>query len=224
MALRAYTDVSQELLRRIDEGEYELGTRLPAERQLAEALSTSRSTLREALAALELAGVIETHAGAGSYVAARPGAADQLPADASPADVVEARLLIEPVLARAAAQSRDRHALAAIARPVRALERLADAGDPTHPGEADRRFHIAIAKSTGSAALQTLVAPLWQLMDQALWHRMKDRDWQASRTRRIAQEHRAIYEAIRARDPELAAFEMERHLRGVKAFISEGAE
>jgi DNA-binding FadR family transcriptional regulator len=217
MVVRAYNDASRELLARIEGGRYAVGSRLPSERELADDLGVSRPTLREALAALELAGIIDTHVGAGSYVART---SDRLAAsltDASPAEMLAARLVLEPQLARVAARRHDRDSLAAIARPLRALDRLVASGDGAHPATPDRRFHAAIAQATGNAVLEAVAAPLWELMEQALWNRIKERDWSIERSCRVAVEHRRIYEAIRARDQELAAFEMERHLREVQA-------
>jgi DNA-binding FadR family transcriptional regulator len=217
MVARAYTDVSHELLRRVEDCRYAVGSRLPSERDLAEDLGVSRPTVREALAALELAGIIETHVGAGSYVARRSGNLVASLTDASPVEIIAARVVLEPQLARAAARWHDRDSLAAIARPLRALDRLVASGDSAHPASADRRFHAAIAHASGNTVLEAVAAPIWELMEQALWNRIKEREWTSERSRRVAGEHRRIFEAIRARDPDLAAFEMERHLRAVQS-------
>ncbi|MBS1884710.1 MAG: winged helix-turn-helix transcriptional regulator, partial [Actinobacteria bacterium] len=68
MPKRAYIDVAALLRERVEDGQYPPGSRLPAERQLAEELGVSRPTVREALAAMELMGVVDTHAGAGTFV------------------------------------------------------------------------------------------------------------------------------------------------------------
>lgn len=217
MRSRAYTDVAARILQRVEAGDYASGARLPSERQLAETFNVSRSTVREALAALELMGAIETHLGAGSYVSERlNGVIAAEVQDASPADIVAARLVLEPQLARLAARNHDRGSLGAIARPVRLLERQAEAGEDAHPTDVDRRFHAAIARAGGNPVLVLAAAPLWTLMEEALWNRLKERAWIATRTAAVASQHRSIYEAIRARDEDLAAFEMERHLRTVR--------
>lgn len=217
---RAYVDVANLLLERLRSQHYAPGTRLPAERQLAEELGVSRPTIREALAALELMGVVDTHAGAGTFVLELPGTNDvaasaSASADASPSEVLQARLLIEPGTARLAALGWERQALAAIARPLRSLERAAEAGSSDHPTRQDRQFHTAIAYATGNQVLITLLAPLWEMMSQSLWRKLKERDWTSDNTRSVAMEHREIYEAIRSRDAELSYFTMEKHIRGV---------
>ncbi len=220
MATRAYVDVAQLLLERLRSGAFPPGSRLPAERQLAEEIGVSRPTVREALAALELMGVVDTHVGAGTFVREVPAdtdgrTADRAAADASPQEILRVRLLVEPGVARIAAANWERQTLAAIARPVRKVERSAKAGSAEHPTAEDRQFHTAIAQATGNQVLIGLLSPLWEMMSQSLWRNLKERDWTAEHTRLVAREHREIYEAIAARDGELATFAMERHIRGV---------
>lgn len=218
MSTRAYADVAEILLRRLREAYYRPGTRLPAERQLAEELGVSRPTLREALAALELMGVVYTHVGAGTFVSdTDPASADGSlrSEDASPSQILAARLVIEPEVAALASDHWDRQSLAVIARPLKQLERAAATGSATHPTNEDRQFHAAISRAAGNEVLVSLLNPLWEMMTQSLWRRLKSRGWGTEHTRRVAVEHREIYEAIRARDAALARFTMEKHVRGV---------
>jgi DNA-binding FadR family transcriptional regulator len=218
---RAYADAANRILERMREERVAPGTRLPAERQLADELGVSRATVREALAALELMGVLETHAGAGSFV--RGGLEldqEARASDTSPLETIAARLVIEPQLARLAARTWDRRSLAAIARPLRALEREAAIGSDRHPTELDRQFHAAIAAASGNSVLVRVAAPLSELMGETLWRRLKERSWSAGQTALVASEHRRIYDAIQARDDDLAGFAMEAHLRGVLDALS----
>jgi DNA-binding FadR family transcriptional regulator len=219
MPTRAYVDVADLLLGRVRAGAYAVGDRLPSERQLAEELGVSRPTVREALAALELQGVVDTHLGAGTYVRGLASEGEPVPkggpTDASPSEVLQARLLIEPGTTRLAAVNWERQTLAAVARPLRNVERAADAGSAAHPTNEDRQFHTAIARAAGNEVLFGLLTPLWAMMSQSLWRTLKERGWTAEHTRMVAVEHREIYEAIRSRDGDLAAFTMEKHIRGV---------
>jgi DNA-binding FadR family transcriptional regulator len=213
---RAYADAANRILDRLRADRVAPGTRLPAERQLADELGVSRATVRESLAALELMGVLETHAGAGSFVRGALDLDQEASAgDTSPLETITARLVIEPQLARLAARTWDRRSLAAIARPLRALEREAAAGSDRHPTELDRQFHAAVAAASGNSVLLRVAAPLSEVMGETLWRRLKERSWSAEQTSVVAREHRRIYDAIRARDDDLAAFAMEAHLRHV---------
>ena len=220
MTTRAYADIADVLRQRLDNGLYPSGSRLPAERQLAEELGVSRPTLREALAALELTGAVHTHVGAGTFVAERDAAGGTREEavrlrDASPSEILAVRLLVEPSVARMAAGAWDRPAFAAIARPLQRLERAAEAGSAAHPTKEDREFHAAIARAADNAVLTSLLTPLWAMMTQTLWRRLKTRGWDSEHTVRVAVEHREIHDAIRSRDGDLAAFKMEKHIRGV---------
>jgi DNA-binding FadR family transcriptional regulator len=225
---RAYVDVLELLLERLRGSWYPPGSRLPAERALADELGVSRPTVREALAALELMGAVDTHVGAGTYVREPAGDAAIAGADtefgASPSEVLQVRLMLEPSTARLAAANWDRQSLAAIARPLRNLQRLAEAHSSAHPTKEDRQFHTAIARATDNTMLIGLLGPLWEAMSESLWRALKSRGWTAVHTAGVAREHAEIYEAIRSRDGDLASFQMEKHIRGVIASLYESGD
>src|SRR4051794_18894664 len=101
--LQRYEQIAERLAADIRSGALVPGERLPSERELARTLEVSRASVREALASLQLQGVVETRKGAGTFVAARPPGNGELPHDASPSAVLEARLALEPAVARLAA-------------------------------------------------------------------------------------------------------------------------
>lgn len=224
-APRAYEPVAHELLVLILGGHFAVGERLPSERQLAARFGVSRPTVREALSALESRGLVVTRGGSGTYVVEREprGEPASLASDDSPAEFMEARLVLEVAVARLAArrapQSHD--GLEELRASVEALERIAD--PEALPDELDRDFHRAVARATGNQYLAALLEPMWETIRQALYRTLRRRSWSAEHTRRTASEHRAIYEAVKAGDPELAAFAMERHLRGLMAVLFEDA-
>lgn len=219
---RAYEPVAHELLVLIRSGHFAPGDRLPSERQLAARFGVSRPTVREALSALESRGLVETRMGSGTFVAERNGG-ETLPvsSDDSPTEVMETRLVIEVAVARLAARRAvaSGEALEQVRVAVEALERTAHPEDL--PDELDRDFHRAVAALTGNEYLLGLLEPMWDTLGQALYTTMRQRAWTAELTRATAREHRAIYEALRAGDPELSAFAMERHLRALMAALFE---
>ena len=95
--LQLYEQVAERLAADIRAGVLAPGERLPSERDLARTFEVSRASVREAIASLQLQGVVETRKGAGTFVAARPPAAEA-PHDASPSAVLEARLQLEPAV------------------------------------------------------------------------------------------------------------------------------
>ena len=99
-----YEDVADRLAADIRAGRLAPGERLPSERDLARRLEVGRASVREAIAALQVAGMIETRPGSGSFVAAGAAERSRETHDSSPSDLLEARALLEPAVARLAAQ------------------------------------------------------------------------------------------------------------------------
>jgi DNA-binding FadR family transcriptional regulator len=223
VAPRAYEPVAHELLVLILGGHFAAGERLPSERQLAARFGVSRPTVREALSALESRSLVVTRVGSGTFVAERDGAAEPSPVseDDSPAEFMETRLVLEVAVARLAAKRASLHpdVLEQVRASVEAIERAANPAEL--PDELDRDFHGAVSRLTGNEYLIALLEPMWETIRQALYTTLRQRSWSPEHTHRTAVEHRAIYEALRAGDPELAAFAMERHLRGLIATLFE---
>lgn len=220
---RAYEAVAAELEVLIRAGHFVVGDRLPSERQLAARFGVSRPTLRVALSQLESRGLVVTRSGSGTFVAAseRARVAQEPSTDESPAEVMEARITLEVAVARLAARRApgDRDGLERLRVSVEALERVADPDEV--PVDIDVEFHRGVAALTGNGYLIQLVEPIWATMNQALLATLLRRSWSASDTRRTTSEHRAVYEALRVGDGELAAFAMERHLRSLLAALFE---
>jgi DNA-binding FadR family transcriptional regulator len=220
---RAYEAVAHELLVLILGGHFAAGDRLPSERQLATRFGVSRPTVREALGVLESRGLVATRQGSGTFVADREGLAEApaRPSDESAADFMETRLALEVAVARLAGKRArlNQDGLEAVRVSVEAIERIADPGAP--PDDLDRDFHRAVARLTGNEYLARLLEPMWETMSHAPVTAPRGRRWSIEDTRRTAAEHRAVYEALRAGDAELAAFAMERHLRALMATLFE---
>jgi DNA-binding FadR family transcriptional regulator len=219
--LQRYEQIAERLAADIRSGLLAPGERLPAERELAKQLEVSRASVREAIAALQVQGMVETRPGAGTFVATDAQQAPELPHDASPSAVLEARALLEPAVARLAAER---------ARPDAAAENLLHAmegiTDPAEPGAratwsaSDRLFHRQLAAMTGNPVLLAFADHVASLMDQPLWHRLRDDSIAVpGRTRIHAAEHRMIYEAIVDGDAEAAAFYSAQHINRVRTYM-----
>lgn len=202
---RLYLEVANQVEKLIRSGEFKPGGRLPSERDLAQQFSVSRPTIREAMIALEIAGLVEVRTGSGIYVLSPedPGAEglggelkDEGP---GPFEILEARRLLEgEVAALAAARITDQQ-IEAMEAALEVMEREGLEG--TVSEEADRRFHCILAEASQNSALASMVNWLWELRDgsgiSALFHeRVREAGVHPS-----AAEHRAIFEALRSRDP-----------------------
>jgi len=224
--LQRYEHVAERLAAEIRSGAYAPGERLPSERELARRLEVGRASVREAIAALQVQGVIETRPGSGSFVAAdaaaRLPAPSGLPHDASPSDLLEARLLIEPAIARLAAER---------GRPDEQCERLLaameEAADPGNPdsragwNRSDRLFHQRIAELTGNPVLAGIAGHVADLMDQPLWQRLRDDSIATpGHTAIHLAEHQMIYEAIAEGDPDAASLYATQHVKRVRRYMT----
>jgi GntR family transcriptional regulator, hexuronate regulon transcriptional repressor len=209
-APKLYQKVANSIVASIRSGIYPPGTRLPAERDLAEEFDVSRATIREAMIALEMRGMAEARRGSGIYVANAPPAdssAGEL--DIGPFEVTEARRLFEgESAALAAAIITDEE----IAKLASLLEELAANTENEAGEQADRNFHITIAEATGNSAIASVVETLWDMRyKSALCRKMFDRARDAGVQPRH-DDHMAIFRALQARDPKAARKAMHNHL------------
>jgi DNA-binding FadR family transcriptional regulator len=221
--LQRYEQIAERLAADIRSGLLAPGERLPSERELARSLEVSRASVREAIGALQVQGVVETRAGAGTFVVAAPPTSE-IPHDASPSAVLEARAQLEPAVARLAAQRAQ--ADPAVENLLEAMEAITDPGEPGARATwsaSDRLFHRQLAAMTGNPVLLAFADHVATLMDQPLWHRLRDDSIAVpGRTRIHAAEHRMIYEAIVDGDAEAAAFYSAQHINRVRTYMELG--
>lgn len=201
------------------------GDRLPAERRLASRIGCSRETLRSALDRLEAEGEIWRHVGQGTFLGRRPAGQplrDRLLIEAtSPRELMDARLLLEPQVAAAAAR---RAGSADIALLERCLSAGRAACDRASCEQADSAFHGAVAGAAQNPVLSALLAYLSDARRRAPWQREWDQTYRrigvAEFTGLHSDQHANVVAAITQRDPEAAEAAMRRHLETIDAAIS----
>jgi DNA-binding FadR family transcriptional regulator len=219
--LQRYEQIAERLAADIRSGLLAPGERLPSERELARALEVSRASVREALAALQLRGVVETRPGAGTFVTAEPPLSDAPQHDASPSAVLEARAQLEPAVARLAAARAQ--ADPAVENLLTAMEAATDPDDAAARATwnaSDRLFHRQLAAMTGNPVLLAFADHVAALMDEPLWQRLRDDSIATpGRTRIHVAEHRMIYEAIVEGNAEAAAFYSAQHINRVRTYM-----
>jgi len=212
---RLYLTAARQLERSIQLGVYPVNSRLPAERELAEVLGVSRPTVREAIIALELRGLVQTRHGAGIYVTSTEPApvADAGTAQLGPFEVVEARRLIEGESAALAASTISEAELDELEGLV---ARMADHSlDQSVRERADRSFHIVLARSTRNNAIVGVIENLWDMRYRSplciyLFTLAREMGIEPPED-----DHRLILDALRARDPAGARDAMRLHLQRV---------
>jgi GntR family hexuronate regulon transcriptional repressor len=222
---RLYKRVADELRTAILAGRYSAGLRLPAERELAEMYNVSRPTIREAVIALELQGLVEVRVGAGVFVLDPSGAERTFGAGPEltigPFELMEARKIIESETVALAATLIDDEQLERLDRIIDRMEenRLGIQGE-----DADRQFHVAIAESTGNSALAAVIDNLWEIRETSPMFINLMEKARSKGVRPVADEHRAIVAALRKRDPAAARTAMQRHLSRVIDLLLKATE
>lgn len=210
---RLYQRLARRLFEQLASGDFAIGDRLPAERELAIEYGASRPAVREALIALEVQGFIEVRVGSGAYVCRLPGQGEEPGFAITAFELTEVRLLFEGEAAALAAVHITDAQIARLDALVNAIATENLRSDVTE--EADRDFHLTIAAATRNAGVVRTIEDLWHLRSTspecALLH-AKARD---AKVRPVVAEHAAIVEALRARDAAGARAAMRAHLTAV---------
>jgi len=210
---RLYQELARKLIEEMSAGRFPVGSRLPAERELAAQYEVSRPTVREAMIALEVQGLVEVRIGSGAYVLRLPGKSDVPGFNITAFELTEARLLFEGEAAALAATQISDAELGEIEGLVHeiARENLA----PKGTDKADRAFHLAIARATRNNAVFETIKNLWKLRytspEAALLHEKA----RTANVKPVVDEHTAILEALKLRDPAAARAAMRAHLSAV---------
>lgn len=206
-----YHAIAEQLVQQIDNGAYPVGSRLPAERELAEQFGVSRVTIREAEIALQALGRITIKTGSGVYV--EKAGSDQFKAfpEITAFEVTEARALFESeAAALAAGQVND----ATLAELERLVEIMSTTGRDDKAGEmADHDFHRVIAAASNNAAIVYVIENLWKMRDEIESVKEVYDSVCAEDVGARGREHADILNAIRARDPAAARAAMREHFR-----------
>jgi DNA-binding FadR family transcriptional regulator len=220
---RLYRQIAAQLSALIASGEFAVGQRLPSERELAAQLGVSRPSLREALIALELEGLVEVRVGAGIWVTAASGRAPETPVQPEgegPFELLRARWLIEGEVAALAAREATAPDLASIRAALTEMERA----EKKHLdfSSSDRDFHLRIAASTRNGVLQSVVEDLWDRGRGAMWRLMEQHFRTPVLQAATVNDHRAIFQALSAHDPREARHAMRAHLKRVDSEFAKG--
>jgi GntR family transcriptional repressor for pyruvate dehydrogenase complex len=217
---RVSEDIIEQVRDRITSGRLKPGDRLPAERELAQTFSVSRSAVREAIRALESLGIVEARAGEGTFVATPPQGQGRDPITASlfqtwntQRNLFEVRRVLEPGLAALAA----RRATPEQIERMRAI--LDDQKGKVQAGESymkeDTAFHYLVAEASGNEILLRVADSLMELLRET-----RDTSWKiGSRPTRSLKQHQAILHAIETRNPLVAERRMRDHIRAIEQMI-----
>lgn len=206
-------DSAQRIRDTLLDGSLAPGTRLPTERELVRRFGIPRNAVRRTLAQLEAEGSITRHVGRGTFVAGA-AAADAIPASSaahtSPAELMEARLRIEPALAELIVTNATS---ADFERMEACLERAEKAATLDEFELWDAALHEALAEATHNRFVTRVLDMVTAVRQQSEWGKLKDRIVTPERRIRYQHEHREIVRALKARDAERARAAIVAHLQ-----------
>lgn len=210
--------VVQRIKELLERGELKAGSRLPPERELAEMLHISRPSLRTALKALSVMGIINAKPGAGTYIAeslpevfTEPMRFMTLINNTSDEEMFEARLIIEAGLAELAAERAVEEDIKAMIVELDGMR--ANMNDPENYLKHDIQFHQAIAK----AADNKLMSGVMDTVSQLLFNLRRETIRHAGDFEEANDWHQKIIEAIKKHDPKRAKETLTGHLRASQA-------
>lgn len=210
---RLYQELARQLIEELASGKYAVGDRLPAERELSVAHAVSRPTVREAIIALEVQGLVEVRVGSGAYVKRLPGRDDVPGFGISAFELTEARMMFEAEAAALAASQISDEELQLLDSLVVAIaaENQEDGGD----ARADREFHLTIAKAGRNTAVYNVIEELWNLRARSPESALLHAKARTANVKPVVAEHQAIVDALRTRNPATARAAMRAHLGAV---------
>jgi GntR family transcriptional repressor for pyruvate dehydrogenase complex len=217
---RIHEEVFSQIHELIKAGRFKGRDQLPSERELAETFKVSRTSVREALRALETQGLIVSRTGMGNFVADLPveslvGPLARLLIDEKKAlaDVFEMRKLIEPHIAALAAERATRSDIAQLKRIVAKQTEAVKRGETGV--EADAELHFSIGRATRNQALQKLVSGLMEMLSPS-----REESLQTDKRRQSSIDaHRRIIAAVEKHDKTRARSEMLRHIEQVEESV-----
>lgn len=213
-AHKLYQGVANAIAEAITGGHYQAGQKLPSERELTEKYNVSRATIREAMIALSIRGIVEARHNAGMFVAnVAPPPAPEPDLDIGAFELTEARKLIEGESAALAAKCITDEEVDELYALLDDMKR--DFAHNAMDDSADRNFHFKIARATRNAALSFVIETLWDLRYKAPLTREIFRRARTVGIPAFVDDHRAVVDALRDRDAAGARSAMQAHLNHV---------
>ena len=220
--------VARELERRILDGEFGPGDRLPPERQLAEALGVSRASLREAIQKLTARGWLRSRQGEGTFVTEQLQASfadpwqqliEQHPSVRE--DLLEFRHMLEAKAAALAAQRASEEDIETIRGAYLRMENAYATDDLQALVQADVAFHQALVQAAHNAVFSQLSSSLFRVMREHIELNLEILMRVPSAREQLGEQHRAVWHAVLARDSRAASAAMESHIDYVRQSLSE---
>jgi GntR family transcriptional repressor for pyruvate dehydrogenase complex len=224
--------LSQSVIRQIEllilRGILRPGERLPSERELAERLGVSRPSLREAISALQEAGLLAAKPNAGIFVAEVLGSSFS-PAltdlfarhDAAVFDYIEFRSDMEGLAAERATRLGSDTDLAVVDAVFQRMEAAHEKRDPSEEAKIDAEFHLAIIEASHNVVMLHMMRSMYELLREGVFYNRQIMFHQRTTRGALLDQHRAINTALQQRDGPAARAAVEAHMSFVRAALSD---
>ena len=204
------------------------GERLPSERELSDRFGVSRPSLREAVAELQEAGLLTAKANAGIFVADVLGSSFS-PAltklfashDAAVFDYIDFRRDMESLAAERAARLGSDTDLAVVDSIFQRMEAAHQKRNPTDEARIDAEFHLSIIEASHNVVMLHMMRSMYELLREGVFYNRQIMFQQRTTRSMLLDQHRAINNAIQARDPKAARKAVEAHMDFVKEALSD---
>jgi len=215
---RLSDDIATRLQVMIVDGEFQLGSKLPPERELAESLSVSRSSLREALQSLKSRGLLYTRRGGGTFVS------ENIVTDCHELvslfksqpetrfDVLEVRHGLETTAAYYAALRHTEADKRQIQAHYQQMLDLHDGTDPLQEARADASFHLSIAEASHNPVLVYVMKNLFDLLQSSVYHNLDKIYTLPQVFEPLNQQHLRLMQKVLERDADGARQAAKQHL------------
>lgn len=212
---KVYEQVVEQIKAMIISGILKKGDKLPTERELAEQLQVSRASIREAIRALEVIGLVESRQGAGNYIKEsfeqslfEPLSMMFMLEKGNPHDIYEIREALELQTAMLAAKRITDEEIEILENIIRNIKQCEDEDESVI---LDKAFHYTIAKASNNVLIISVLDVISQLIDEFIKDSRKKILSGKTKRERLTAQHECIFEAIRQRNPEGAIKAMKGH-------------
>jgi GntR family transcriptional repressor for pyruvate dehydrogenase complex len=214
-------DICRKMVTQLIRGSWREGEKIPPERDLCQRLGVGRASLREALKALEIMGMIEIRLGDGTYVCNRSDFFSRpllwaivSGSEADARELVEARILIEVELAGLAAERANAEQVRLIAAQLNRMEKTKNT--PLEFVQADIDFHLAIGQAASNSILMNALHLIRNLLHEWVLGAVAAKGV----AEKACEQHRKVFCAIESRDAATARQAMQKHLQDMAGFLS----
>lgn len=217
---KLYLQIYNQILSQIQLGVFKVGDKLPPERELCAQFNVSRAPIRQALSALELNGIIYSRQGEGVYVKSTHPAGENNKSTAllesvTPEEIVEVRMVLEPIIAKFAAERATKEEIKEIKRIEKKFEDEAKKG--IYNPDTDSDLHREIAKASHNDLFIKFTNDIIEAMkQQEMWNFIRDRSVTNPEYRDInVKEHKEIVTSIQKGNSDDAMVEMTKHMNNL---------